>query len=109
MDHHAHQHGILHRDLKPSNVFRVGERFKLTDFGLVRRVSGPRREAAFGTLAYMPPERLRAPEARADRREDLYAMGAVLFELLAGRAPYVQESPDSTISPWCITSTSSAM
>jgi tetratricopeptide (TPR) repeat protein len=95
---YLHANGLVHSDLKPSNVFRVGDCFKLTDFGLVRRVSGPRRETAFGTLAYMPPERLRAPESRADPREDIYAMGAVLFEMLAGRAPYVQDSPDATMA-----------
>lgn len=95
---YLHASGLVHSDLKPSNVFLVGERFKLTDFGLVRRTQGPRREAPYGTLAYMPPERLRAGEGAPDPREDLYAFGAILFEVLVGRPPYAAPTADETVA-----------
>ena len=95
---YLHASGLVHSDLKPSNVFHLAGRFVLTDFGLVRRMQGPRREAPYGTLAYMPPERLRAQDSPPDPREDLYALGAILYELLAGRPPYVGPTPEATLA-----------
>lgn len=93
---YLHGFGLVHSDLKPSNVFRSGAHLKLTDFGLVQSLRAPRREAAYGTLAYMPPERLRAPESSVDPRGDLYALGAILYESLVGRPPYVQDEAGAT-------------
>jgi tetratricopeptide (TPR) repeat protein len=93
---YLHANGLVHSDLKPSNVFRVGPRFVLTDFGLVQRARGARRDAPYGTLAYMPPERLRGGDP--DPREDLYALGAILYEILVGRAPYARGTPDATVA-----------
>ena len=94
----AHDHGIVHRDLKPANVFVVGrgddEHVKVLDFGLVKllgedsAVTGGRR--AIGSPPYMAPEQARAEEV--DERSDVYAVGAILFELLTGRVPFVGAS-----------------
>jgi tetratricopeptide (TPR) repeat protein len=97
---YLHASGLVHSDLKPSNVFVSGDppRCKLTDFGLVRRMRGQRREGPYGTLAYMPPERLRSADGPPDPREDLYALGALLFEILAGRPPYAGATPEETLA-----------
>jgi tetratricopeptide (TPR) repeat protein len=95
---YLHSNGLVHSDLKPSNVFQIGDHYKLTDFGLVQRArGGTRREANYGTIAYMPPERLRAQEGPPDAREDLYALGAILYEVLCGRAPYSGDTADATV------------
>lgn len=92
---HAHEHGVLHRDLKPANIM-VDEHGhpRVLDFG-VARVHEPGRVdqvtmtgAMLGTLAYMSPEQVAGRGDRQDPRTDLYALGVVAFELLAGRLPY---------------------
>jgi len=92
---YLHSNALVHSDLKPSNVFRIGDRYVMTDFGLVQRASAGRRDHAYGTVAYMPPERLRG--AGPDPREDLYALGAILFEILSGKPPYLRATPDATL------------
>ena len=91
----AHATGLIHRDVKPANVLLEGEaeadqRVYLTDFGLARRVeatSGVTATGAFvGTLDYVAPEQIRGD--RVDARADVYALGCVLFELLAGIPPF---------------------
>ncbi len=86
----AHVAGVVHRDLKPSNVMLTRDgRVKLLDFGLARRSgAAPLTEVgvAVGTAAYMAPEQLRGEEA--DARADLWALGVVLYEMLAGRHPF---------------------
>ena len=92
----AHDAGILHRDLKPSNVFlarRPGmpERAVLLDFGLAKLMEGEHAKltatgATMGTPMYMSPEQ--AQGLSVDRRTDVYALGAVLFECLTGRPPF---------------------
>ncbi|MEQ8461553.1 MAG: protein kinase [Sandaracinaceae bacterium] len=101
----AHAKGIAHRDLKPANVFlsRMSdgtEHVKLLDFGLARMVQEndaedpevalTKRGVVFGTPAYMSPEQ--AAGAPADERSDVYSAGVLLFELLAGRRPYLGET-----------------
>lgn len=84
----ATEQGILHRDVSPSNVLisRNGE-IKLTDFGLANVASGGTPLSTVkGKFPYMPPERLR--DEPIDTRSDLFAVGVILFEALAGRRPY---------------------
>jgi serine/threonine-protein kinase len=110
----AHAHGVIHRDLKPSNLFLsvvrgaagdaaelaggLGaaesrppkETLKILDFGVAKVLDDPsitRAGAVVGTPAYMPPEQARG-QASGDLRADVYGVGAVLFRMLAGRAPY---------------------
>jgi eukaryotic-like serine/threonine-protein kinase len=91
----VHDAGLVHRDLKPANVFLIGERgqlrVKLLDFGVAKHLEAPVRTAPgalLGTPYYMSPEQCRG-EATVDRRSDVYSLGALLFELAAGRPPFV--------------------
>lgn len=89
----AHDAGVIHRDVKPSNLL-LDERkglVRLTDFGLALEVAETVRMTQEGMLAgtpaYMSPEQLNQP-AGVDRRTDIYSLGVVLYELLAGQAPF---------------------
>jgi eukaryotic-like serine/threonine-protein kinase len=92
----AHERGIVHRDIKPSNVILVNKDpacAKLIDFGLARIRDADRATwsgSILGTPAYMAPEQIRAA-SHVDGRADLYALGALLFECLAGRAPFAAD------------------
>lgn len=90
---HAHDNGIIHRDLKPSNIMldKNGEPH-LTDFGLAKQesvdVTMTIDGQVIGTPAYMSPEQARGEGRNVDRRADIYALGAVLFEMLTCERPF---------------------
>ena len=92
---HAHAHGVLHRDVKPDNIlYSVTGRPKVADFGIakvLRDGEGQLTHAGdvLGTPAYMAPEQAQGRELTATT--DVYAVGVVLYELLAGRLPFVEE------------------
>jgi serine/threonine protein kinase/tetratricopeptide (TPR) repeat protein len=96
---HAHAKSVIHRDLKPSNIMvtRIDgvTRAKIIDFGLVKSLQQPlcdqtlhtRNGALVGTYEYMSPEQARSEGAEIDTRSDIYALGAILYQLLTGEMP----------------------
>ncbi|PYQ66955.1 MAG: hypothetical protein DMF53_02595 [Acidobacteria bacterium] len=107
---HAHQNGVLHRDLKPSHILVTEEggraRPKIIDFGAAKGLDRPLAESTVwsaeglvGTPAYLPPEALGGGET--DARSDVYALGVVLYELLAGTVPFqVGEAGVAGLAEW---------
>jgi len=90
----AHREGIIHRDLKPGNIMRdVHGRVVVMDFGLARTISGDgmtRTGAMLGTMEYMSPEQAQGQDLRAS--SDIFTVGLILYELLAGVTPFHAES-----------------
>ena len=100
--HHAHQRGLLHRDLKPANILVDGEGHPhVTDFGLARRIEGESgltvSGAIMGTPAYMAPEQAMGRNSQVTTASDVYGLGAILYAVLAGQAPFGGDSVLETL------------
>jgi tetratricopeptide (TPR) repeat protein len=101
--HHAHMRGILHRDLKPANILVDADGTPhVTDFGLARKVDGDTEMTAsgaiLGTPAYMAPEQASGKRGSITIVTDVYGLGAVLYALLTGKAPFGGDSEVDTLS-----------
>src|SRR2546427_10086502 len=101
---YAHGQGIVHRDVKPDNVLLSGKHALVTDFGVAKAVASSSGATALtslgmalGTPAYMAPEQA-AGDPHVDHRADLYALGALGYELLTGRPPFSGVSPQSMLA-----------
>ena len=103
---YAHEHGVVHRDIKPENVLLTRQHALVADFGVAKALSASTMAAgnsstslgiALGTPAYMAPEQA-AADPTMDGRADLYALGAMAYELLAGSPPFSGRNAQATLA-----------
>jgi serine/threonine-protein kinase len=98
---YAHRHGVVHRDIKPENILLAESHALVADFGIARALSGEKSLTqtgmSIGTPAYMSPEQA-AGDASLDARSDIYSLGAVLYEMLAGEPPFTGPTPQAVIA-----------
>ena len=100
---YAHANGVVHRDIKPENILLVGRHAVIADFGIARAVSASSESnltatgVALGTAAYMSPEQATG-EREVDGRSDIYSLGCVLYEMLAGEPPFTGATLQAVIA-----------
>jgi tetratricopeptide (TPR) repeat protein len=104
---YAHERGVVHRDIKPANVLLSGGSAVVTDFGIAKAVSAARvalpgetltgAGMSLGTPAYMSPEQAAADPA-TDHRADIYSFGCMAYEMLAGRPPFIEDTPQKLLA-----------
>ena len=104
---YAHERGVVHRDIKPENILLSGGAAVVTDFGIAKALAASRTQAPGGTLtqvgtslgtpAYMAPEQA-AGDPATDHRADLYALGCIAYEMLAGAGPFADRAPHQLLA-----------
>jgi TolB-like protein len=100
---YAHVHDVIHRDIKPENILLEGDQAVVADLGIARAIARVGEERltetglAVGTPAYMSPEQACAAP-NIDRRTDIYSLGCVLYEMLAGEPPYTGPTPQAIVA-----------
>jgi eukaryotic-like serine/threonine-protein kinase len=99
---YAHEHGIVHRDIKPENILLAGRHALVADFGIARALAGAEQGLTetgmtLGTPAYMSPEQA-SGERAIDGRTDIYSLGCVLYEMLAGQPPFAGATAQALIA-----------
>ena len=98
----AHKNNVIHRDMKPGNILIDSQGVpKVTDFGIAKRLTGEagltQSGAVIGTPLYMAPEQARGTSRDVGTAADIYSLGAILYEMLAGRPPFLPEESDTSI------------
>jgi eukaryotic-like serine/threonine-protein kinase len=100
---YAHEHGVIHRDIKPENILLAGSHALVADFGIARALTAAGGERltetglTVGTPPYMSPEQA-AGDRELDARSDLYSLGCVLYEMLAGEPPFTGPTAQAVIA-----------